>query len=214
MGWRTFGSLAAAATAVLLFLSFWPLGESVDVYGWTRSIAEGGGGDPFGLPPAPGTAVPPEELEERAGIRWVDIRIALLAGRMEEADSILRTLAAELDASGRTRNASGHVASLVNADLESNRTVVEEAQDALADALGPGFEEAVILESLRRAARTGLSDLATTLVNHPLLSDGVDEDLDPDVARRLNDLATAPSSAEELAEIQEIVSGILQRRAG
>ena len=214
MGWRSFGALAAGAIAVLLVLSFWPLGDSVDVYDWSRTIAEGGGGESLVLPPAPGTEVPAEELEERAGIRWVDIRIALLAGRMEEADSILRTLAAELDASGRTRNASGRVESLVSADLESNRRVVEDAQDALADALGPGFEEAVILESLRRAARTGLSDLATTLVNHPLLSDGVDEDLEPGVARRLQELSEAPSSTEELAEIEEIVSGILRRRAG
>ncbi len=207
-------ALAAGASAVLLILSFWPLSDSVDVYAWTRSIAERGGGDSFALPPASGRQVTAGELEERSGIRWVDIRIALLADQTREADSLLTVLAGELDASGTTEDAARRLESITAANLHSDRRAVEDTQDALADALGPGFEEAVILEALRRAALTGLSDLAATLVNHPLLSDGVDEDLDPGVARRLHDLAEAPSSAEELAEIQEIVSGILQRRAG
>lgn len=214
MGWRSFVPLAAGGAVALVLLWYGPGRSSVDLDDWSLRIARSGGGEALALPPASAVRLPPEELEERAGIRWVGIRIALLAGRAAEADSLLGVLAGELGDRAENQEAVRHVVGLEGAELELDRGRVERAQGSLADALGPGFEEAVVLESLRRAARTGLSDLASYLVNHPLLSDGVDEDLEPQVARRLHELGDGPPSAEELAEIEEIVSGILRRRAG
>ena len=208
MGWRTFLPLAAAGIAVILLL--WPGGESLNLVAWSDTLARQGG-VPFPFPIVRGDT-PGDDLPETAGIRWVDLRIALRAGRRSEADSLARVLAASLGTVVGSGPARGRVEALIGREPPPLVEEVEATQRALVERLGPVFEEAAVLETLRRAAGAGAASLSAELVEHPSLDDGRGDDLDPGTRTRLLELCRGGLTDDELSETEATVTDLLRRR--
>jgi len=209
MGWRTFLPLAAAG--VVGMLVFWPGPGSLNLMSWSDSLVRRGGGERFDFPVIRGEA-PEEDLAETAGIRWVGLRIALRARRSAEADSLAQQLSTSLTTVSGSGPARGRIEGLIASLAPPPVEELEAVQRTLVDQLGHPFEEAVVLETLRRAAGVGHSDLAAELVVHPHLDDGVGDDLDPEIRTRLLELCEDDLTAEELAEMEAIVTDVLRRR--
>lgn len=209
MGWRTFLPLAAAGVVGMVVL--WPGGEPLDLVAWSDSLIRQGGGESFTFPVVRGEARQ-EALAETAGILWVDLRIALQAHRAAEADSLAGALSATLATVTGSGPARGRIEALIGGSPPPPVAELEAIQRALVEQLGHPFEEAAILETLRRAARVGAADLAAELVEHPHLNDDVGEDLHPDTRSRLLELCEDDLTAEEFAEMEAIVTEILRQR--
>ena len=209
MGWRSFLPLAAAGIAVIFLL--WPGGEPLNLVAWSDRIAREEGGGPFPFPVLRGET-PADDVAEMAGIRWVDLRIALRQARQGEADSIARSLAASLQVVPGSDPARARVEALIGRESLPEVGELQATQAALVERLGRPFEEAAVLETLRRAAGVGAATLAQDLVDHPSLSDGRGEDLDPDVRSRLLELCEGDLTSAELDVIEAIVTEVLRQR--
>lgn len=212
MGWRTFLPLAAAGVAVIFLL--WPGRESLNLVSWTETLAARRADDLFAFPvlrgEIPAGEPSEEDVAEAAGIRWVDLRVALRAGRRTEADSLARVLAASLDGTLGSGAVRGRVEALVGRDPDPEE--LETIQEALFELFGAAFEDAAVLETLRRAAGARAASLAADLVEHPSLNDRLGDDLDPQTRAELLALCEGGLTVEELAEMEAIVTEVLRRR--
>lgn len=191
--------------------ALWPGRESLNLVSWSDTLVRQGGGESFPFPVVREDA-PDDDLAESAGIRWVDLRIALRARRSAEADSLARALSASLAGLTASGAARGRIEALIDRSPPPPVDELEAVQRALVDRLGHPFEEAAVLETLRRAAGVGAGDLAAELVDHPSLNDGEGEDLDAATRSRLLELCENDLTADELAEMEAIVADLLRQR--
>lgn len=209
MGWKSFLPLLVVGVAVIFLLR--PGNGSLELHSWSEHLSRRGGHDALPLSRPPGTPSP-DGAAESAGIRWVHLRIALAAGRPARADSVARSLAAALPEPGRSDTVRAHLEALMAGSSPPSRDRVEATEDALVDYFGAEFEEAVVLETLRRAAASGASQLAETLVDHPSLIDGEGEDVREENLTRLRELCRDALTEGELVEMEAILTDILRRR--
>jgi hypothetical protein len=210
MGWRSFLPLAAAGVGVIALL-FWPKGESLDLLAWSTELAGRDSGDSFPFVVLRGGDTSPD-VAETAGIRWVELRIALAAGRQPEVDSLARVLADDLRNTPGSGSARARLDALAPGDLPRSEEQVDATERALIDMFGADFEEAAVLETLRRAAGAGAGEMVRDLVEHSALSDGEGKDVDEDDLTRLVEMCEGSLTDEEFAEMEAIVTGILRRR--
>lgn len=209
MGWRSFLPLVAVGVGVILLLR--PGGGALELHDWSRHLSGRGGHAPFALASSPNDGSP-EEAAEIAGIRWVHLRIALAAGRPAEVDSLARILADALPDTSAAATALAGWGDRMTGSVPPSRARVETTEDALVAYFGPDFEEAAVLETLRRAAASSASQLAEELVGHPSLMDGEGEDVPEEHLTKLMDLCRGALTEGELVEMETIVTDILRRR--
>lgn len=198
--WRVLVPLAAAAAALVLF---WPNGGNLATGDWADRLGARGGGAPLVLPVVRGEQDGLVGAATRAGVRWVDARIALAAGNPTRADSLLHALAADL----RTLEGSGPIVARVEA-LVGGASVDEfdDAEGALGNHLGNVFRRGILLEALRTSAAMEEAELASSLLHHSLMDDVIEGRPETSPLREARDrTAGTPDWAAVEREVEEIL---------